>query len=101
MLVIPSSSRDYIHVPLTSWSGDVADPTTLPVSLAITTGSAEPGEAAWTAATWTTHNGTHHARALFADLVANPQPGTTYRLWMRLTAEPEVPVLYSGPFRTM
>ncbi|TYK45177.1 hypothetical protein [Actinomadura decatromicini] len=91
MLIIPSTSREYIHVPV---SGATADQ---PVELAVVDiGAEEPAEDDWVPAdVWDGST----AKLLIG-------PGGTllladgaYRVWVRVTAEPEIPVLRSGLLR--
>lgn len=100
MLKIPYTTRENIKVPLTSWAGTVADPTTLAVELAVITGSGDPVEGDWVTAAWVTEGGVVMAKALWQDLVAVPAARTDYAAWMRITASPETPVLYSGTVQT-
>ncbi len=100
MLKIAYTTQENIKVPLTSWAGTVADPTTLPVELAVITGSNDPAEADWVTAAWTTESGVFEAEALWQDLVPVAIPRTTYSMWMRVTAAPETPVLYCGTIQT-
>ena len=100
-LVIPYTTSEYIKVPLTAWSGTVADPTTLTVELAVITPGAVPQSGDWKTATWVTESSVIKARALWSTLVPSAAPSTTYGTWMRITASPEQPVIYSGPIKTL
>jgi hypothetical protein len=84
---IPSSSIEYLHIPLT---GDYT--TLMPVEIAIVAHGIEPGGDDWQIAQW---DGTA-AKVLIG-------PGTLFALdeglygaWARITALPEIPVIYSG-----
>jgi len=100
-LVIPYTTVEYIKVPLTSWSGTVADPTTLTVELAVITPGAVPQPSDWKTASWVTEATVIKARALWSTLVPSAAPSTTYSAWMRVTASPEQPEMYSGPIKTL
>lgn len=100
-LLIPYTTSEYIKVPLTSWSGTVADPTTLTVELAVIAPGAVPSSGDWKTAAWVTESGVIKAKALWPTLVPSAAPGTTYAAWMRITASPEQPVISSGPIKTL
>ncbi len=100
MLQIAYTTGEFIKVPLTEWEPSIVDPTTLPVELAVITGSNDPVEGDWVTAAWVTESGVVKARALWSDLVAVPTARTSYTAWMRVTGTSEVPVLRSGTIRT-
>lgn len=100
-LVIPYTTNEYIKVPLTSWSGTVADPTTLAVELAVVAPGAVPQSGDWKSAAWVTEATVVKAKALWSTLVPSAAPSTTYGAWMRITASPEQPVMYAGAIRTL
>lgn len=87
MLTIPSVSREYIHVPVTG--GSLSTPVELAV---IPSTQEEPASGDWRTAVW---DGTT------AKLLIGPGGTLTladgiYRVWVRVTATPEIPVLRSG-----
>jgi hypothetical protein len=100
VLKIAYTTNEYIKVPLTEWAPSVADPTALGVELAAITGSSDPIEADWVTAAWVTESGVVKAQALWSALVAIATARTTYAVWMRVTATPEVPVLHCGTIQT-
>ncbi len=100
MLKIAYTTEEYIKVPLTEWAPSILNPTTLPVELAVITGSGEPLEADWVTAAWVTESSVVKAQALWSDLVAVPVARTSYVAWMRVTATPELPVLHCGTIQT-
>lgn len=100
MLRIASTTDEYIKVALTQWAPTTVDPTTLDVELAVITGGSDPLEADWVTAAWVTEDDVVKAQALWSDLVAVPAARTSYTVWMRVTATPEVPVLHSGTLQT-
>jgi hypothetical protein len=77
---IPATSVEYIHVPVTA-NVTLAS---LPVEVAVITGAANPVEDDWQTAAWDGDD----AVLLVGPLVA----GTSYRVWVRVTSTPEVPV---------
>lgn len=87
MLTIPSVSREFLHVPVTGGS-----PST-PVELAvIPAGQEEPGPSDWRSALWDGAT----ARLLIGPGGTLELPDGTYRVWVRVTASPEIPVIRSG-----
>jgi hypothetical protein len=100
MLTIPYTTQEYILLPLTSWSGDVADPTTLSVSIAIITPGTDPTSGQYVAASWVTQSGVYKARVLWQTAVPNAAAHTVYDAWLKISSSPETPVMYAGPIRT-
>ena len=100
MLTVPYSTQEYILVPLESWSGDVADPTTLSVSVAIIAPGTDPSSGQYVAASWVTEGGVRKARVLWQSAVPAAAPHTLYHAWMKVSAAPETPVMFAGPIRT-
>jgi hypothetical protein len=91
VLIIPSVSREYLHVPVTGATGSQ------PVDLAvIDEGAEEPAEGDWMPADeW---DGTT-AKLLIGPGGTLELEDGTYRVWVRVTATPEVPVIRSGLLR--
>lgn len=87
-------------IPLTSWSGDVADPTTLPVKIAIVAPGTDPVSGDYVTAAWTTEGGVTYARVLWQTAVPAAAAHSFYDAWLKITSSPEVPVIYAGPIRT-
>ena len=90
MLRIPGISREYLHVPVSGGS------LSTPVEIALVASGTTPATGDWTDAdAW---DGT------IAKLLIGPG-GTvelaagTYRVWVRVTATPEIPVIESGLVR--
>ena len=88
MLTIPSTSLEYLHVPITGGSLDT------PVEIAVVAVTVEePAVGDWkTADVWD---------GAVAKLLIGPGGTLTladgaYRVWVRVTATPEIPVLRSG-----
>lgn len=87
-LVLPSATREYVHVPITgSPSLDT------PPSIAFTTTPSTPSADDWLPAAW--HEGS-------ARILIGPSGGSTqltmgtYRVWVRFTAGPELPIRKAG-----
>lgn len=89
-LVLPSTTREYVHVPITGTPS-----TGTPPEIAFTTipGPPEPDDEAWHEATW--HQGAIR-------LLIGPAGGAVqllngrYRIWVRFTAGPERPTRLAG-----
>lgn len=81
---IPATSVEYVKVPVTA---SVAL-SSLPVEMAVITGTADPAEGDWQSASW--DNG--YARLLVGPLTAD----TSYTVWVRVTSTPEIPVMQAG-----
>jgi hypothetical protein len=97
-LTISSLSTVYVQVPVRCFKqGQEYNPTGDPVSMAFTTGWANPTE--WTTGSWDT--GEYGVTYLAQCLVG---PGTgglvlavgTYSIWIKVTDNPEVPVMQPG-----
>ena len=79
------------------------NPTADVVEAAFVAPGTNPGALDWKAATWETKGTTYSARAL-----VGPGPGAvinlpvgTYRMWVRITDNPEIPVLDAGNVRVV
>lgn len=91
MLVVPSVSLEYLHIPVTGATG--AQPVELAV---IDAGTEEPAAGDWMPAdAW---DGTT-AKLLIGPGGTLELTDGTYRVWVRVTASPEVPVIRSGLLR--
>lgn len=88
MLSIPSVSREYVHIPVTGGSNST------PVELAVIPSTQEePATGDWhTADVW---DGTT-AKLLIGPGGTLTLADGTYRVWVRVTSAPEIPVLRSG-----
>lgn len=87
MLRIPSVSVQYLTVPVTGTdlTGDVE------IAI-IPTGVEEPAEDDWAAAAWDASR----AKILIGPGTAMELPDGLYRIWVRVSAAPEKPVLPSS-----
>lgn len=93
-------SREYVLVPVSATiEGVTIDPTVYPVEVAVVAGSpSSPGS--WHTAEWDTDLAAapdvHMAKLLVGPGgVVAPGPGT-YDVWVRVGANPELPVMHSG-----
>jgi len=98
-LAISSLSKVYVHVPVRD-AIDGADPTADTVEMAFTA-SGNPTSGDWKAATWHTDASdparpVHYARCLVGPAGTVTLAPGTYRIWVRVTDTPEVPVLESS-----
>ena len=88
MLTIPSISREYIHIPI--GGGSMSTPVEIAV---IDDDTEEPTEADWhNADVW---DGTT-AKLLIGPGGTLELDDGVYRVWVRVTATPEIPVIRSG-----
>lgn len=88
-------STEYIRVPVRTTDG--ADVTSAAVEMAIVSGRyTPPGDSDWHSASWDTTGAVAAASLLVGpDGVIELDAGA-YSVWVRLTDNPEVPVLRSG-----
>jgi hypothetical protein len=94
-------STQYILIPVRATSGGAPyNPTADVVAMAFADGWAEPGSGAWNTGSWastSTVNGYYLAQCL-----VGPQNGGnvlaigTWNVWLRITDNPEVPVISAG-----
>lgn len=70
-------------------AGDAADPTSYPVEIAVLPGGdADPDPSDWLDATWA-----QGPRSKLAVTLVGPLAPGRYGVWVRITADPEVPVM--------
>lgn len=86
MASIPSSSVEYLHVPI------VGATSSMPVEMAVVGRDAEPVESDWKTAMW---DGTD-AKMLIGPGTPLPLTDGIYSVWVRVTAAPEKPAIKSG-----
>lgn len=104
MIVISALSTQYVAIPVTAVTptGGPLNPSSDPVYFAfITTGQPAPGD--WQGGTWattTTTNGTYSAQILIGPAPGglNLTPGN-YQIWVRVSDNPEVPVIEADSLR--
>jgi hypothetical protein len=89
-------STEYRRWPVAvSAAGAAVDPTTDPVALAFKADGSAPSSGDFVAAAWETEDSTHYARVLIgpAGTGTVTLAPATYRVWLRITDNPEVPVI--------
>lgn len=87
MLRIPSTSKQYIGIPVSGANN------TMPVEIAIIAATAEePAAGDWKTAVWDGSS----AKILIGPGTSLALADGTYRAWVRVTATPEIPVIRSG-----
>lgn len=91
MLCIPSSSIEYIRVPVT---GDFT--TSMTVNMAVVAYDTEPGPGDWKPAAW--DDGNAKVKIGSGTPVGELNEGQ-YGVWVKVSAAEETPVLYSGAIR--
>lgn len=89
MVIVPASSKEFLHIPVADGSSSI------PGEIAVIASCAEPAESDWKTATW--DNGNY--KVLVGPGTSLPLTTGTYTAWVRLTASPEVIVRRSGPVR--
>ena len=92
MLSIPSTSVQYVHVPITGTDLDGGEPVAMAV---IATTAEEPATGDWKTANWDAGS----ARILIGPGTDLQLADGIYRVWVRVTASPEIPVIRSGLLR--
>ncbi|MEU8199277.1 hypothetical protein AB0C10_36380 [Microbispora amethystogenes] len=90
MLRIPRSSVEYVPAPVTG-PVELAE---LPVHMAILPVGQDPAPADWKAAAWTEDGG--QAVVLIGPDTPLDLDKGTYMIWVRVTSDPEIPVMESG-----
>lgn len=90
MLRIPSTSKEYLTVPITGLEGGE----TAEIAVVAPTVE-EPASGDWKPATLVGSD----AKILLGPGTALPLPNGVYRIWVRITSDPEIPVLRSGLLR--
>ena len=91
-LQISSLSTQYVRVPVVEVTG--ADPTTDPVTFAFPLPNQEP--ASFFAGSWQTLNGIYYARCLVGPSGAATLPVGFYDVYVKISDNPEIPVLLAG-----
>ena len=99
--VISSLSLEHVLARVSARkNGAVVNPTTDTVQMAFTTAEAEPVGGDWKAATWETDSATEPDTYYAVCLVGPGGTVTladgTYRMWVKVTDSPEIPVKKAG-----
>lgn len=100
-LTISSLSKEYVRVRVTAREdGAVVNPTADTVEMAFTASEAEPSGGDWKTAEWetdaNTEPDTYYARCLVGPGGTVALTDGTYRVWVKITDSPEIPVKRSG-----
>lgn len=98
--VLSSLSTEMVQVPIEARLGGStnSDPTKDLVQLAFIAGTGKPGTSDWNAGSWATDPGPEY----LAQCLVGPGPGGvvlqigTYQIWVKITDNPEIPVLQAG-----
>lgn len=95
---LSSLSTEYVRVPVTvtDTAGTPIDPTGDPVQMAFTATRAEPDTGDWVTATWETSGSSHYARVLVGPGGTKTLTDGNWRIWVKVTDAPEVPVINAG-----
>lgn len=94
---LSSLSLEYVKVPVSATeSGQAVDPTDLGVEMAFTTNGNEPAAEDWRAGDWETAGSKYLARCLVGPAGAIELDDGAYVIWLRVTADPEIPVKRVG-----
>jgi hypothetical protein len=87
VLRIPSTSKEYLKIPVTGADSD------MPVEIAVVAATVEePAAGDWKTAAW---DGTD-AKVLIGPGTSLALANGIYRVWVRITATPELPVVRGG-----
>jgi hypothetical protein len=96
MLTLSALSKEWVKVPVqVTESGVGRDPTGDTVQMAFVAHGVNPGSSDWKAAAWETADGIYLARCLVGPAAVVLAVGT-YAVWVKVTDNPEVPVLRVG-----
>lgn len=97
--IISSLSKEYVLVPVSAKeAGAPIDPTTSPVEMAFAAADADPDD--WHEAEWETAGSKHYARCLVGPGEVEIEKGL-WQVWVRVTDNPETPVMRAGELRVI
>jgi len=101
VLTLSSLSKEYVRVRMSARNnGAVVNPTADTVEMAFTLNDAEPTSPDWKSASWetdaNTEPDTYYARCLVGPGGTVTLADGTYRVWVRVTDSPEIPVKKCG-----
>ncbi|MGC5012532.1 hypothetical protein ACLQ2R_17350 [Streptosporangium sp. DT93] len=92
-LTIPWQSKEYLKAPIAG----SADLGSLPPEMALLPVGQDPISGDWLSAQWIVEGGQLKAMILIGPDTALPlTKGLLYQVWVRITAEPEIPLLKPG-----
>lgn len=93
---IAASSKEFIHIPVATTTEGV-DLEALDVEVALVATGSDPADEDYVTATWDDGK----ARVLIGRGTDIPlEPRRKYKAWVRITSDPEIPVVYSGEIET-
>lgn len=106
MLEISTASLAYVLIPVRARvSGAAYNPTSDTVTIAFTEAAAAPVAGDWKTASWetdaTTSPSTYYARCLVGTGGAAVLAAGTYTAWVKITDNPEMPVIRAGLVRVI
>jgi hypothetical protein len=92
-----AASLEYVNVRVTAKLVKTAyNPTTKPVDMAFVSTSSSPADDDWNTAEWETVDGEYIAKCLVGPTGTRSLDPGTYAVYVRVTDDPEVPVIYAG-----
>jgi hypothetical protein len=89
---ISSLSTEYVEVRLRNLDND---PTDADVDMAFKA-TGEPETDDWVSATWETRGSAYFARCLVGPEGSTDPGNGSYTVWVRVTADPEIPIIPAG-----
>lgn len=107
MQEMSTESRDWVQAYVSARKeGDLFDPTALTVEFAFTTGSTKPGVDDWTTGSWDGDEPRQPTGEYVAQVLVGPDgdielEAGTYTGWVRVTDDPERPVIPYGQLRVV
>lgn len=92
-----ADSLQYVKVKVTATvSGAAYDPTSDTVKMAFTAIDTNPVSGDWNTADWETIGSNYYARCLVGPTGTITLAAGTYVVWVKITDNPEIPILRSG-----
>jgi hypothetical protein len=96
-LRVEVDSLQYVKVPVAATVSGVAhDPTADTVKMAFTDPFTDPVSGDWKTATWETFGTTYYAKCLVGPGGTIQLAAGTYKVWVKVTDSPEIPILPAG-----
>lgn len=97
ILRISALSKEYVKVPVTATVNGVAyNPTLDVVTIAFKKPADTPAAGDFKSASWETISGKYYARALVGPGGVIELPAGRWSVWVKITDDPEVPVIDAG-----
>ena len=92
-LSLSTATTKYVRWLVTATAvGAPIDPSTDPVAFAFIPPNTTPGISDWHTGSWESFSGLHFARFLFGPVGGLVLAPATYKVWIKITDNPEVPV---------